>query len=93
MGEHRTRQLREVAGVPIDSAFIAARLGKPGNLRRLVADRDQQQSAVSATTQANAGDLAKWHVDHAAHSQAILVRLTVSHGRWPLQTQGGTTFA
>jgi hypothetical protein len=71
--------------MPVDSAFIAARLGKPGDLRHPVADRDQKHPTVSAATQANTRDLAKWHVDHAAHSQPILVRLTVSpHGDEPL---------
>ena len=37
-----------------------------------IADRDQKHLIVSAATQANTRDLAKWHVDHAAHSQPVL---------------------
>src|SRR6516165_3044307 len=36
--------------------------------------------------QANTRDLAKGHVDHAAHSQLVLVRLTFSHRRGSLPT-------
>src|SRR6516162_8252818 len=64
--------------MPVDSSPIAARLKKPGDLRHPVADRDQKHPTVSAATQANARDLAKWYVDHAAHSQPVLGRLTVS---------------
>src|SRR6185312_16896965 len=46
----------------------------------------QKHLTVSAATQANARDLAKWHVDHAAHSQPVLVRLTASHGSGFLRT-------
>ena len=63
-----------------NSTPIAARLGKPRDLRHPIADRDQKHLTVSAATQANTRDLAKWHVDHAAHSQPVLVRLTASHG-------------
>src|SRR6516164_7424927 len=66
--------------MPVDSAPIGARLGKPGDLRHPVANRDQRHPTVSAATQANPRDLAKRHVDHAAHSQPVLVRLTVSQG-------------
>src|SRR6516164_7791988 len=79
VGKHRTRELRNVARMPVDAAFIAARLGKPGDLRHPVTDRDQKHSTVSAATQANTRDLAKWHVDHATHSQPVLIRLTVFH--------------
>src|SRR5215510_9278356 len=73
--------------MPVDSTSIAARLGKPGDLRHPVADRDQKLPTVWAATQANARDLAKWHVDHAAHSQPVLVGLTVfRHGRGSLRT-------
>src|SRR6516162_3256813 len=63
--------------MPVDAALIAARLGKPGDLRHPVTDRDQKHPTVSAATQANTRDLAKWHVDHAPHSQPV--RLTVFH--------------
>src|SRR6516164_9170183 len=77
--------------MPIDSALVAARLGKPGDLRHPVTDRDQKHPTVSAATQANTRDLAKWHVDHAAHSQPVLVRLTVfHHGRGSLWTSTRT---
>jgi hypothetical protein len=59
--------------MPVDSAPIAARLGKPGDLRHSVADRDQKHPTVSAATQANTRDLAKRHVDHATHSKPVLV--------------------
>src|SRR6478609_11662947 len=72
--------------MPVDSAPIAARLGKPRDLRHPIADRDQKHLTVSAATQANTRDLAKWHVDHAAHSQPVLVRLTASHGSGFLRT-------
>src|SRR6516162_9796180 len=74
--------------MPVDSTTIAARLGKPGDLRHPVADRYQKHPTVSAATQANTRDLTKWHVDHAAHSQPILIRLDVSHGR-ALRTSRG----
>src|SRR5215510_16085223 len=57
--------------MPVDAALIAARLGKPGDLRHPVTDRDQKHPTVSAATQANTRDLAKWHVDHAARSQPV----------------------
>src|SRR5262245_54949580 len=77
--------------MPVDAALIAARLGKPGDLRHPVTDRDQKHPTVSAATQANTRDLAKWHVDHAAHSQPVLVRLTVfHHGRGSLWTSRRT---
>src|SRR5215831_7593266 len=77
--------------MPVDAALIAARLAKPGDLRDPVTDRDQKHPTVSAATQANTRDLAKWHVDHAAHSQPVLVRLTVfRHGRGPLWTSRRT---
>src|SRR6516165_7885846 len=72
--------------MPVDAALIAARLGKPGDLRHPVTDRDQKHPTVSTATQANTGDLAKWHVDHTAHSQPLLVRLTGCHGRRSLRT-------
>ena len=69
-----------------NATVIAARQGKPGDLRHPVADRDQRHPAVSAATQTNAGDFVKWRVDHAAHVQPV-VRLTVSHHRrGPLRT-------
>src|SRR5215472_16154244 len=74
--------------MPVDAALIAARLGKPGDLRHPVTDRDQKHRTVSAATQANTRDLAKWHVDHAAHSQPVFLRLTVSsHGEGSLLTR------
>src|SRR5262245_60414302 len=76
--------------MPVDAALIAARLGKPGDLRNPVADRDQKHPTVLAATQANTRDLAKGHVDHAAHSQPVLARLTVSHGRGSLWTSRRT---
>src|SRR5215467_1078523 len=77
--------------MPLDSAPIAARLGKPGDLRHPVADRDQKRPTVSAATQANTRDLAKWYVDHAAHSQPVLVQVTVfHHGRGFLRTSRRT---
>src|SRR5262249_6137974 len=72
-------ELRNVARMPVDAALITARLGKPGDLRRPIADRDQKHPTVSAATQANTRDLAKWHVDHTAQSQPVLVRLTFFH--------------
>src|SRR5215813_4830567 len=77
--------------MPVDPAPIAARLGKPGDLRHSIADRNQKQPTVSAATQANTGDLVKWHVDHAVHSQPFLVRLIVfHHGRGSLRTSRRT---
>src|SRR5262249_37556191 len=67
--------------MPVDSPPIATRLGKPGDLRHPVADRNQRLSTVAAATQANTRDLAEWHVDHTAHSQLAVVRSTFSHGR------------
>ncbi len=61
--------------MPIDLVPIAARLGKPGDLRHPIADRDQKLTTVSAAPYANTGDFAERHVDHSAHSQAALVRL------------------
>jgi hypothetical protein len=55
--------------MPEDSAFIAARQRKPGDLRRVVADRYERHPTVSAATQTNTGDLAEWHVNHAANLQ------------------------
>src|SRR6516162_6142017 len=75
--------------MPVDAALIAARLGKPGDLRHPVTDRDQKHPTVSAAMQANTRDLAKWHVDHAPHSQPV--RLTVfHHGRGSLWTSRRT---
>src|SRR6516164_7034118 len=72
--------------MPVDAALIAARLGKPGDLSHPVTNRDQKHPTVSAATQANTRDLAKWHVDHAPH-----VRLTVfHHGRRSLWTSRRT---
>ena len=51
----------------VDAA--AARLGKPGDLRHPIADRDQKHLTVSAATQANARDFVKWHIDPTAHLQ------------------------
>jgi hypothetical protein len=65
--------------MPFDTAPIAAWLEKPGDPRDPVADRDQRHSTVPAATQANARDLAKRNVDHAAHSKPVLVRLTTFH--------------
>src|SRR5271165_1007101 len=77
--------------MPVDPAPIAARQEKPGDLRHPVADRDQMHPTVSAATQTNAGDLVKRHVDHAAHLQPVVVRLTVfRHGREPVQTSSRT---
>src|SRR5262245_2695873 len=66
--------------MPVDAPPLATRLGKPGDLGRPVADRDQKHSTASTTTQANTRDLAKGHVDHTAHLQLVLVRLDVPHG-------------
>src|SRR5262245_45009286 len=63
--------------MPVDPAPIAALLGKPGDLRHSIAHGNQKQPTVSAATQANTGDLVKWHVDHAVHLQPFLVRLIV----------------
>src|SRR5262249_4709506 len=71
--------------MPVDRALSAARLGKPGDLRHSVTDRDQKHPTLLAATQANTRDLAQWHVDYAAHSQPVLGRLTVSHGRGSLR--------
>src|SRR5262252_4791862 len=49
------------------------------NMHRLGPNISTSDITVSAATQANTRDLAKWHVDHAAHSQPVLVRLTVFH--------------
>jgi len=65
--------------MPLDPALITARLGKPRDLRHPVTDRDQNLPTVSVATQANARDLPKRHVDHAAHSQSVLVRRAVFH--------------
>src|SRR5499427_7240929 len=55
------------------------------NMHRLGPNISTSDITVSAATQANTRDLAKWHVDHAAHSQPVLVRLTVfRHGRGSL---------
>src|SRR5690242_17790847 len=67
--------------MPIDLALIAARLGKPCDFRHLVTDRDERHPTASAATQANTRDLAKRHIDHAAHSQLILVLTVFRHGR------------
>ena len=45
----------------------------------LTSNTSSAYATVSAATQANTRDLAKWHVDYAAHSQRGLVRPTV-HG-------------
>ena len=67
---------------------------EPGDLRLSVADRDQRHLPVSSATQANAGDLAKWHVDHATHSQSALLTL-LQHALFVLNlgraTQGGSS--
>src|SRR5208283_3156037 len=74
-------ELRNIARAPIDLVIVAVRQNKPGDLRRPVADRDQRHHIVLAATQANSRDLLKRHVDYAAHSQPLLVRLTVlRHG-------------
>ena len=40
-------------------------------------------------SQANAGDFVKWHIDHAAHAQPIVVGLTVfHHGRTSADLKG-----
>src|SRR6516225_11994844 len=72
--------------MPVDSGPIAPRLRKPGDLRHPVADRDQKHLTVSAAPQANTRDLTQWHVDHAAYSQLVLVRLSFSHGKGFLRT-------
>jgi hypothetical protein len=56
--------------MPVNSAPIAARLGKPSDLRHPIADRDQKLPTVSVATQANTRDFAKWHIDYAAHPAA-----------------------
>src|SRR5262245_20949934 len=71
--------------MPVDLAPIAARLEKPSDLRHTVADCNQRHPTVSVATQANTRHFAKWHVDHAAHSQPILGRLIIfHHGRGSL---------
>jgi hypothetical protein len=50
-----------------------------GENQAIFAARDQKRPAVSAATHANTRDLAKWHVDHAAHSQWVLFWLPASH--------------
>src|SRR6516225_11657531 len=72
--------------MPVDSAPIATRLGKPGDLRHPVTNRDQKLPTVSAAPQANTRDLAQWHVYHAAYSQLVLVRLSFSHGKGSQRT-------
>src|SRR6476646_7938651 len=64
--------------MPFDQAPAAARHGEPGDLCHPVADRDQKHPAVAAATQANARNLAKRHVNHAAYPQPLLVRLAIS---------------
>src|SRR6516162_10094629 len=77
--------------MPVDAAPIAARLAKGGDLRHTVADRDQKHPTAWAASQADARDLAKWHVDHAAHSQPVLAGLTVfRHGIGSLRTSSRT---
>jgi hypothetical protein len=59
-----------------------------------VTDRDQRHPAVSTATQANTCDLAKWHIDHAAHSQPVFVRLaflTIGEGLCGHQGDSTTT--
>ena len=70
-----------VARMPVDSALIASRQGKPRDLGRPVADRDQRHATGSAAAQANARDLVKRHVDHTAHSQPALLS-TCSFPPW-----------
>src|SRR5262245_18576448 len=68
--------------MPVNSTLVAARLGKPGDVCYPVAHRDQTHPTVSTGTQANTRHLAKWYVDHAAHSQPVFIPLAVScHGR------------
>jgi hypothetical protein len=75
--------------MPVDSAPIDARQGTPGDPRHPVTDRDQRYPTVSAVAQANTGDLAKRHVDHATHPQPVLARSTVFRHAGLLQTSGG----
>src|SRR6516165_10650826 len=68
-----------------------AKLNEGRRLRHPVTDRDQKHPTVAAATRANTRDLAKWHVDQAAHSQPVLVRLTAfHHGRGSLWTSRRT---
>ena len=76
------RNVAAIRSCPVWAIFHAAAwLEKPSDLRYPVADCNQRHPTVSTATQANTRDLAKWHVDHAAHSQPVLVELSVSrHG-------------
>jgi hypothetical protein len=43
---------------------------------------------ILGAMRANAGDLLKWHIDHAAHPQQIFLRLTVfPHGKISLRIE------
>jgi hypothetical protein len=62
--------------------------GEPSDLRQPIADSDQTHPTVLAAMRANAGDLLKRHIDHAAHPQQIFVRLTVfPHGKLSLRIE------
>jgi hypothetical protein len=65
--------------VPVDLVLIAARWGKPGDIRQPIADGDQMHPTGLAAMRANARDLLKRHIDHAAYSQPVLLELAV----WP----------
>jgi hypothetical protein len=75
--------------MPIDSAPVATRVGKPRDLRRPVADRDQKHPTASAATQADTRDLAKWHIDHAAYSQPV--HCFPPWERWSMDDSPGDT--
>jgi hypothetical protein len=61
--------------------LIAAWQQAPSNRCQSVADRDQRPLTVSAPLQANARNLAKRDVDHAARTQSILARFAFPRQR------------
>jgi len=77
------RQKSEIsAGVARQQAETACQVTgeRPNKKRRSFHLRIGRHPTVSAATQANT-IFAKWHVDHAVHSQPVFVGLTVSrHG-------------
>jgi hypothetical protein len=74
--------------MPVDLALIASWQGKPRDLGRSVADRDQRHATGLAAAQANARDLVKRHVDHPERSQPVLLRLAVfRHGKESCERQ------
>jgi hypothetical protein len=57
LGKHRTREFGDVARMPDDSAPIAARRGKPGDLGEPIADGDQMHPTAFAAMRAGPRDL------------------------------------